>query len=320
MNKMKVTRIIIAVVLTLVMLYVARNNSRGRPEHHAHQENGYSFDYTSVPKGLEYTDVSIPLTIDGNFDDNIRPVFRRSVDGVDINQLEQYEALPMTPCDTGANCFQAEVTAGEKNGRFYYYYEVADSTGAVLARFTSTDGSPFMFRYIGAVPAAITLTHIALIFATVFFISLGAIHSFSLISGGNDVKPLARYSLLAAVCAFLGGYPFGIPMNWYAFGGLWEGVPFGTDATDNKTQLLFVYLLFMTLASLGSLRGKHALDIFSPKTLGWFGMGSFAVMLFIYLIPHSIQFTAALTYTFCYTWIGVIFLIYVVGRLRRATA
>jgi hypothetical protein len=317
---MKITRIIVAVVLTLVMLYVARNNSRGRPEHFTHQENGYSFDYTSVPKGLEYTEATIPVTIEGQFDENIKPVFRRSIAGMDISRLEEYESVPMTPCDTGTNCFQAGVTAGEKNGRFYYYFEVADSTGAVLAKFAAEDGSPFMFRYIGAVPVAITLTHIVLIFATVFFISLGTIHSFSLISGGSDVKPLAKYSLLAAICAFLGGYPFGIPMNWYAFGGLWEGVPFGTDATDNKTQLLFVYLLFMTLATLGSLRGKQVLDVFSPKTLGWFGIGSFAVMLFIYLIPHSIQFTPALTYTFCYAWIGVILLIYMVGRFRRAAA
>lgn len=320
MNKMKITRIIIAVVLTLAMLYIARNNSRGRPEHYAHQENGYTFDYTSVPKALEFTDAVIPLTIEGKFDENIRPVFRRSVTGADIDRLEQYETIPLTPCDTGVNCFQTGVTAGEKNGRFYYYFEVADSTGTVLAKFTQEDGAPFMFRYIGAVPAGITLTHIALIFATVFFIALGTIHSIGLVSGSGDVKPLARYSLLAAVCAFLGGYPFGIPMNWYAFGGLWEGVPFGTDATDNKTQLLFVYLLFMTLATWGSLRGKPAKNVFSSKALGWFGLGSFAVMLFIYLIPHSIQFSAELTYTFCYSWIGVIALIYITGRLRRATA
>ena len=61
---------------------------------------------------------------------------------------------------------------------------------------------------------------------------------------------------MATIAAFLGGYPVGFAMNWYAFGVLWEGVPFGTDATDNKTQLLFVYLLFLTLATLGSLRGR----------------------------------------------------------------
>jgi hypothetical protein len=317
---MKVTRIIIAIVLTLAMLYIARNNSRGRPEYFSHEQYGYTFEYNSVPKGLEFTTVAIPLTIRGPFDENIRPVFRRSAEGVDISRLEGYEVVELHPCDSAADCYQTEVTAGEKNGRFHYYIEVADSTGAALATFTQPDGSPFMFRYIGAVPAWITLTHIVLIFATVFFISLAAIHSFSLISGRVEIGPLARYSFLAALCAFLGGYPFGIPMNWYAFGGLWEGVPFGTDATDNKTQLLFVYLLFITLATIGSLRGQANRNLFSPRALGWFGVGSFAVMLFIYLIPHSIQFSAGLTNAFCYSWIGVVALLYIGGRLRLARA
>ncbi|UCG63004.1 MAG: hypothetical protein JSV52_06910 [Candidatus Zixiibacteriota bacterium] len=317
---MKYTRIIIALILTIAMLVIARNNSRGRPEYYSHQENGYTFEYWSVPKALEFTNATIPLTIKGDFSNNIQPTFRRSAEGADIARLDGYESHPMTACDSAADCFQIGVTAGEKNGRFYYYFEVLDSSGAVLATFADSDGSPFMFRYIGAVPNIITVTHIALIFATVFFVALGTIHSIGLVNGGTNVKPLAIYSFLAAACAFLGGYPFGIPMNWYAFGGLWEGVPFGSDATDNKTQLLFVYLLFVTLATFGSLRGKSAKDIFSAKTSGWFGIGSFAVMLFIYLIPHSIQFSSGLTYAFCYSFIGIVVLIYLVGRIRRARA
>jgi ABC-type Fe3+-siderophore transport system permease subunit len=95
-------------------------------------------------------------------------------------------------------------------------------------------------------------------------------------------------------------------------------VPFGHDATDNKTQLLFLYLLFATLAGAGSLsRGRWGRNLWSAKTLGWLGMASFAVMLFIYLIPHSIQFTPAFTYAFCYSWIGLIALAYLVGLARR---
>jgi len=317
---MRILKIFLAIFLTLAMLYVARKNSRGRPEYYSYQENGYQFEYNTVPKGQEYTTVSIPMTIKGEFNDNIRPFFRHSSEGIDIDSLHLYNSRIMMPCDSAEDCFQTEVTAGKKNDRFYYYIEIADTTGAALATFAQPDGSPFMFRYIGAVPPVITVIHIALIFATVFFISLGTIHAFSLIGGSSNVKPLAKYTFLAALCAFLGGYPFGIPMNWYAFGGFWEGVPFGTDATDNKTQLLFVYLLFMTLISLGSLRGKPDRDIFSSKILGWFGVGSFAVMLFIYLIPHSIQFSPTLTYAFCYSWTGVVAVIYVLGRFRARRA
>ncbi len=318
---MKVVKIIVALVLTLAMLYVARNNSRGRPEYFEHQKNGYTFQYNTVPKGTEFTQATIPLTIKGQFDDNIEPVFRRSQPGnIDKDILSTYLTMPLNPCDSAADCFYTEVTAGKKNDRFFYYYEVVDSTGAVMATFTQPDGSPFMFRYICYVPLSILITNVALIFATVFFISLGMVSSFSLVRGGLNVKPLAKYSFLAAACAFLGCYPFGIPMNYYAFDGFWEGVPFGTDATDNKTQLLFVYLIFLTLATLGSLRGNPDRNFYSPKALGWFGIASFAVMLFIYLIPHSIQFSPALTYSFCYSWIGVVALLYIYGRVKAAQA
>lgn len=317
---MKVIKIILALVLTLAMLYIARNNSRGRPEFYTLDQNGYHFEYNTVPKGPELSKASVPLTIRGKLDDNNMPVFRRSPDGIENNRMDVYDARVMQPCDSAADCYRIEVTTGKKNDRFYYYFEVVDTAGVALATFTQPDGSPFMLRYIGAVPVAVTVTHIALIFATVFFISLGTIHSLTLIRGSSDVKPLARYSFLAALCAFLGGYPFGIPMNWFAFGTIWEGVPFGTDATDNKTQLLFIYLLLVFLASLGSFRGKPERNLFSSRTLGWFGVGSFAVMLFIYLIPHSIQFSPTLTYAFCYSWIAAAVLIYILGRItiRRA--
>jgi ABC-type Fe3+-siderophore transport system permease subunit len=179
------------------------------------------------------------------------------------------------------------------------------------------DGAPFFLRYIGEVPMFILLSHILFIFATVFFVAMATVHAFRVIGCGEGLAPMAKYLFWAMVCCFMGGYPFGIPMNWYAFGGTWEGVPFGTDATDNKTQLLFVYLVFASLATLGSLTGgKIGRDLFAPKTLGVIGVGSFAVMLFIYLVPHSIQFEPGFTYAFCYTWTGIVAALYVLGLLK----
>jgi hypothetical protein len=166
------------------------------------------------------------------------------------------------------------------------------------------------------VPVFILGSHILFIFATFFCVAMAALSALPLITGGADVRTLSIWYWAAAICAFVGGYPFGFAMNWYAFGGIWEGVPFGTDATDNKTQLLFVYLLFMALATIGSLtKGKCCRDIFAPRTLGLLGMVGFLVQLSIYLIPHSIQFSAGLTYTVCYGFIGLIAVIYIAGLM-----
>ena len=154
------------------------------------------------------------------------------------------------------------------------------------------------------------------IFATVFFVALAAVEGIGVIRGG-DVRPMSIYLFGAVFACFMGGYPLGIPMNYFAFNGGWEGVPFGTDATDNKTQLLLIYLLFAALTTLGSFsRGRFGRDLFAPITRGWIGLSTFAVMMFIYLIPHSIQFSAGFTEMFCYSWIAVVVILYVLGLTR----
>jgi hypothetical protein len=128
---------------------------------------------------------------------------------------------------------------------------------------------------------------------------------------------MARYFAIAATTVFLGGYLFGFAMNYFAFGTIWEGVPFGTDATDNKTQILLLYLLFLTLASLGSLTGgKRGRDLYSPRTRGWFGVGAFLLMLLVYFVPHSTQFSPGLTYVVGYSFAALMVLLYLLGYYR----
>jgi hypothetical protein len=305
-------------VITLAMLYIARSNSRGRPEFVTHTENGYTFAMTTVPKLIEFESGRVTLDVAGlTVGDEV--VFRTSQPReLAAVEVDEFDPVPMQRSDSIGNFF-VDVTAGKKPGRFHYYFEVLDSTGSLQATLMAEDGKPFFLRYIGVVPAFVLISHVVFIFATVFCVAMAAVHAGRLLIGGDGLVPMAKFLFWAMVFCFLGGYPFGWPMNYYAFDCLWEGVPFGTDATDNKTQLLFVYLLFASLASWGSFRGKGR-DLFAPKTLGVIGLGSFAVMLFIYLIPHSIQFEPGFTYAFCYTWIGIVAALYVFGLLKSRRA
>ncbi len=315
---MKFLRIVLAVVLTAALLYVARTNSRGRPEHIVAEQNGYTFEMTTVPKAFETNLVRIVIGIDGDLGPGIRPEFRFSKFGQDATTpLYKYDTRPLQIEDTTANLYFTELNAGERGGRLYYYFEVRDNSGGLRAAFTHSDDKPFVLKYVGHVPTWVLICHIFFIFATVFFVVKGALHGIDVIRGREGARSMARAYMWAVVCAFIGGYPFGFAMNYYTFGPIWEGVPFGTDATDNKTQLLFVYLLFVMIASLGTLsRGKLIRDAFSQKMLGVWGVIGFFVMLAIYLIPHSIQFSPGLTIAVCWSWIGLIFLIYLFGLIR----
>ncbi len=312
---MKFLHIVLAVVLSAGLLFIARTNSRGRPEHFITTNNGYTFEITTVPKAYETDLVRIKLGIRGDLDSTIRPEFRFGRFGQDAKTpLYKYDSRPLLLEDSASGLYYTEQKAGELGGKLWYYFEVRDKTGGLRATFTRPDGKPFVLKYVGHVPLWALICHIFFIFATVFFVAKGSLHAVDLLRGREDAGPTARAYMWAAVCAFIGGYPFGFPMNWYTFGTIWEGVPFGTDATDNKTQLLFVYLLFVMVSSLGTLtRGRFGRNAFSKRMLGGWGVLGFFVMLGIYLIPHSIQFEPGLTKAVCWSWIGLVVLIYGAG-------
>ncbi len=303
---MKIVRVAIAILLSLAVMFIARTNSRGRPELVQIESNSFVMSMTTVPKITEHKSGRVTCEINGILPEGASVVFRTNQpNSAEPSDWSNYESIVMSP--SGDNGYFVDVVADVKGGRFYYYYEIIDSNEVVMAQFIDAEGKPWFLRYIGEVPIAVLGGHLIFILLTVFTVVMAAIYSLSLMRGGTTVKPAAFWTFSALVACFVGCYPFGIPMNWYAFGGLWEGIPFGTDATDNKTQLLFVYLIYATLATLGSLKyGKSERDFHSPKTSGIIGVGSFLVMLFIYFIPHSIQFSKLFTYSFCYAWTAIL--------------
>ncbi|MBU0984669.1 MAG: hypothetical protein KKA42_12405 [candidate division Zixibacteria bacterium] len=318
---MKILRVAIATVLTILMLYVAQTNSKGQPEFVTHTTNNIVFSMTSVPKALEDSTATISLTAEGPGVGASAMRFRSSEDRTAALPMYTATDMRVTAAEGDAATFAVDVTAGKRGVKLWYYFELVDLSGATLATFVQPDSNPepepFLFKYIGTVPLVVLILHIVFIFATVFCISMATVHAFRVVVAKADPRPMMVFLFWGMVTCFIGMIPFGIPMNYYAFDCFWEGVPFGTDATDNKTQLLFVYLLFATLAGFRTYtQGKIGRDLFAPRTLGLIGLASFAVMLFIYLIPHSIQFSAGFTYAFCYAWIGVVALLYVIGLVK----
>ena len=314
----KIVRIVGAILLTAVLLVIASRASRGKPEFVSHAENGFLFEMTTLPKFAENSRARINLRITGPLTEEIQPSLRYArSEKDDLTNLTAYRVHPLILADSTSGSYFAELSTAARGGRIQYYVEIVDQDQKQLASFWQENGKPFFIKYFGDVPRVVLLPHIAFMFATVFCVAMASLCALSVIKGSEPPTNMLKYLFWGVVMTFIGGYPFGFAMNWYAFGGLWEGVPFGTDATDNKTQLLFVYLIFATTIGLRSLTGgKCGRDLFSARVLGWYGLGALAVMLFIYLIPHSIQFSRTLTNAFCYGFIGFWGLVYLFGWFR----
>lgn len=312
-------RVILALVVAFAMIFIARLNSRGQPDYVEATDNGYTFAMTTVPKIQEGEFETMRLSVTPDPPAGHHVVYKTTgPKRGKSTPIEKYYIGPSTLRDLTNDDYFTSIRAGERGKREYYVFEVIDDNGKTVARFTRDDGEPFLLKYIGHVPLWVLVPHIGFLLITVFCVVYVAFYAVGAAAGNEEnLKPMARWTFLAVLATFIGGYPIGWAMNWYAFAGFWEGVPFGTDATDNKTQLLFVYLLLVMFGSMGSLsNGRFGRNLFAPKTLGWLGIGSFIVLLAIYLIPHSIQFSPLVTYSVCYSFIGLMLLIYLVGRLR----
>jgi hypothetical protein len=169
--------------------------------------------------------------------------------------------------------FYADVPQQPAAGKLQYYFEITDTNGTQ----TYFKDSPIVIRFKGGVPGFILTPHILFMFLAMLFSTLAGLMSI--------IKfPLyKKYAIWTLVLFIAGGMVLGPIVQYYAFGDLWTGVPFGWDLTDNKT---LIALIFWILAVL--MNRKKERPVYTA-------IAAF-VLLLVYSIPHSL-FGSELDYT-----------------------
>lgn len=129
---------------------------------------------------------------------------------------------------------------------------------------------PIMIRYKGAVPDAVLIPHVLLMFLAMFFSNRAALESL-------DARGNARRLMLWTMgFFFIGGFILGPLVQKYAFDALWTGFPFGFDLTDNKTLIAMLGWVWAWFKNRNGKDGR-----------GWVFFAA-VLMLAVYLIPHSL--------------------------------
>jgi hypothetical protein len=161
--------------------------------------------------------------------------------------------------------FFAEVPQQPAAGKIQYYFEIADSKGSQ----PMFKDAPIVIRFKGGVPGFILLPHILCMFIAMMFSTLAGLMSV--------IKfPLyKKYTVWTLILLIIGGMVLGPLVQYYAFGDLWTGVPFGWDLTDNKT---LIALIFWILAVI--MNRKQDRPFYTALAA--------VVLLLVYSIPHSL--------------------------------
>ncbi len=159
----------------------------------------------------------------------------------------------------------AKVPQQPPAGKLQYYFEITDSKGTR----SFLKESPVVIRFKGDVPAFVLVPHILLMFIAMLFSTLAGLMSV--------IKyPLyKKYAIWTLFLFIAGGFVLGPLVQYFAFGDLWTGVPFGWDLTDNKT---LIALIFWVLAVVMNRK----------KDAPFYTALAAVVLLLVFSIPHSL--------------------------------
>ena len=159
----------------------------------------------------------------------------------------------------------ADIPQQPPAGKLQYYIEITDNSGTreLLKE------QPVVIRFKGAVPGAILIPHILIMFIAMLFSTAAGL------AAVFRIPAYKRYGVLTLVLLAAGGMILGPVVQKYAFGSLWTGIPFGWDLTDNKTLIAFIFWICAVL--LNRKKERPLVTVLAAF-----------ILLLVYSIPHSL--------------------------------
>jgi len=239
---------LVAIIITLALSVYQRMTGPTNPKRVTVELNGESYKLKLPRTGVQQDEIVSLKEVPQNAVAQIH--YRRyptsdEYTTVDFkwNEGEWQAALPMQPVA----------------GKLEYYITVdgRDYPG----------DEPLIIRFRNDVPAGILIPHILFMFAAMLF----AVYVLMLILMRMEYK---KWLKITVVTLFIGGFIMGPLVQHAAFGQWWTGFPLGTDLTDNKTLLAFLFFLL----ALATLKWKYN---------RWVVCLAVLFMVVIFSIPHS---------------------------------
>ncbi len=154
----------------------------------------------------------------------------------------------------------------ERAGKYEFFVYIDDGIDEAVS---VTGDKPIFARYKAAVPMTVLFFHIL----TIFLSMMIAVRTIFAALIEEKFKGLIKATIISLI---VGAFILGPLVQWYAFGVLWSGIPFGYDWTDNKVVVEMVFWLWAAYANRGELENRKSVLLAGFVTL------------LVYFIPHSI--------------------------------
>lgn len=257
----KIVYWLLAIVITLVLSIYQRITGPTHPKKVTIELDGESYQVKLPRSGVQKDEV---ITLNGvNHGDSPHDLRSAAITGT--VPMIHYRRFPTTNDYTTVDfqwkddAWQVALPMQPIAGKLQYYLTVDGKD--------YLKDEPVVIRFRNDVPAYILIPHILLMFGAMLF----AVYTFLLVMSRKEYR---KWLKITVATLFVGGFIFGPLVQHAAFGPWWTGFPYGTDLTDNKTLISFLFFLI----ALATLKWKYN---------KWAVCLAVLVMIAVFTIPHS---------------------------------
>ena len=239
---------LLAIIITLVLSIYQRVTGPTHPKRVTVELNGESFKMKLPRSGVQHDEI---VTLKG--------VPSEAKAQLHYRRYPTSNEYTTTDFQWKDDEWQAALPVQPVGGKLQYYITVEGKDYPA--------DEPLLIRFRNDVPASILVPHILFMFAAMLF----AVYTFLLVI---TRKEYGKWLKITVATLFVGGFILGPLVQHVAFGPWWTGFPFGTDLTDNKTLLSFIFFAI----ALATLKWKYN---------KWVVCLAVLFMIIIFSIPHS---------------------------------
>ncbi len=244
----------IAIIITLMSFVYQRMTGPTYPVRGEVELNESKIDFGLIRSYDGGDDAPVKIDVP---DDNIKGTFR-------YKRYPSYDEWTTDSLVRKNNKLIAFIPKQPAAGKVKYLITLQDNDSKVKL----TD-EPVIIRFRDSVPGWALVPHILLMFLTMVFSTRAGIEA---IVNGKGIRWLTYTTLFALIA---GGLIFGPIMQKFAFGDYWTGWPLGTDLTDNKTAVAFIFWVIAAISVWKNTKQRLWVIIAAIITFA------------VYLIPHS---------------------------------
>lgn len=202
-----------------------------------------------------------------------------------VNGVPNYRDLVLT----GENRYSCEIPRQEKGTAVKYFLEITTPSGSKIyfPQNAEEEGKYYTLVFKGKYNKFLWSIHVALTIIAIILFVVAAYFAFKHIRSGYPISKTLWLGVTAFLLFFLGIFPIGMIVEYQVFGTVWDGWPFGSDFTNTKAFILFIYWLATLFMVKNSIFKKEEKNLIADRVFASLVIIGAIVTVALFIVPHK---------------------------------